>query len=167
VVLEQSDFGVQSGSGIESDDYEVLYNKDLEVGDSIEGEVYLSEIKDHKSEEDGTESRVFSLIITDHTNEQKWIISFWNPKEVEGGKKIYGKKPFKVYRLIDDFLSGIFGVPKLETPYHSVIFEVFREGINSKVLSVKAKAIQAGHRLSTSPDIEITEVVNNVPEQEV
>ena len=162
MVLEQRDFGVESGSGTD-DDYEVLYNKDLGEGDTIEGEVYLSEIKDHTSEE-GEQSRVFSLIITDHEKEEKWIISYWNPKEVEGGK-IYGKKPYKVYRLIDDFLGGLFGLPLKEIPYHSVVFDKFRDGINSKVLSVKAKAIPAGHRLSTSPDIEYSDVVQNTVEE--
>lgn len=162
VLVDQSSFGVEKSSR-ETDGYTALYNKDLEPGDTITGEVFLSDLEDYEGD-DGSRSRRMFLVITDHEMEEKWVIGFWNPKEIDEEdrpKKIYGKKGGKLYNLIDNILSGLFpdAVKPQTAGYHSVVFDAFRDGVNSKILSVTAVAVAPTHRLATNSNIEITKVV--------
>ncbi|MCE7699706.1 MAG: hypothetical protein K8E24_013135 [Methanobacterium paludis] len=161
-MVELGDFGVRSNSAQDDDNYEVYYNSDLEPGDMIEGEVFLSEIKDHENAETGEKSKLLTLVITSHEEEEKWVVTYWNPKlftdDVPTGM-LYGKKGGKLYLLIDSILSSMFkDVEKGEAGYHSVDFEKFREGINSKILSVHAEAIKPTHFNAKAPNIVVTSV---------
>lgn len=161
-MVDLNDFGVKdSGSNYEDDGYEVYYPKDIEPGDIIEGEIFLSEVKPWESPEGETQMKM-SVIITSHEEEEKWIYTFWNPKlytdDVPTGM-LYAKKGGKLYLFIDSLLSSMFkDVVRDESKYHSVDFVKFRESINNKILSVTAQAIKPTHFNAKAPNIIVTNV---------
>lgn len=155
--MDEGDFGVRSGSGNYNEgeeDYEVSYLSDLEEGDALEGEVYMSKIQDSEK----TGDPFFNLIITNHDLEEKWVITFWKPKMVEEETVMYAKKPYRNYQLIDSILCAMFDKERESAPYHSVVFETFRDAVNNKILSVKAEVVKSQHALSKKGDLVITSV---------
>lgn len=140
--LDDFGAGKQAGEYEDTEDYEVSYRSDLEPGDTFKGEVFMSELK--KSESEATFGKpFFNIVITNHELEEKWVITYWTPNEkalAEGN--YYGKKGGAHYVLIDSILSTLFGTPRDEAKYHSVIFDKFRDGINSKIVSVDVEMIE-------------------------
>lgn len=147
------DFGVKAKGG-DTDDYDVLYSKDLEPGDTFTGEAFLSEIKIS----DYDDKPYMVLVITNHDLEEKWVINYKNPKVVvdnDGTELFYGKKGGKLYTLIDSLLSALFDITPGEAKYHSVVAETFRDAINSKVISVDVEAVESLHPLAKAPIVRV------------
>lgn len=154
--MDEGDFGVRSGSKDYEDEenYEVSYLSDLESGDVLEGEIYMSKIQDSEK----TGDPFFNIIITNHDLEEKWVITFWKPKMVEDGTVMYAKKPYRNYQLIDSMLCAMFGKEREAAPYQSVVFDKFRDAINNMVLNVKAEIVDSQHALSKKGDLVFTSV---------
>ena len=134
--MDLDDFGAGKNTNFEgSEDYDVFYIGDLDIGDTFTGEIFMSDIRfNEKLEKDA-----FTVVITNHDNEEKHVFSYISPTMVEEGTKLYGRKGSKAYELIDSILSGMFNTKRNDVKYHSVVFEQFREGVNSKIYLLRGK----------------------------
>lgn len=136
------DLGIQKGNtSFADEDYEATYLSELEEGNEITGEVYISEIK--TSEFRGNEIHQFYLIITDHENKKKWVCgintSVYTNDDVVS---IYGAKGGRVYQLIDSLNHALNGTELEQLESYSVVFDTFRDTVNEKVDKVTVKAVQ-------------------------
>lgn len=155
VGLDDFGAGAQGGDFEDTEDFEVYYRSDLEPGDTFKGEIFMSELK--KSEAEATHGKpFFNIVITNHEQEEKWVVTYWSPNEDAMAKgNYYGKKGGAHYMLIDGILACLFGTDRNEAKYHSVIFEKFREGINNKIVSVEAEMVEPSGR-GVHPVLSIT-----------
>lgn len=135
------DFGA-GPSGQDTDDYEVYYRSELEPGDTFKGEIFMSDIRVSEAETTYGQ-KLFNIVITNHDLEEKWIITYWSPNEDALSQgNYYGKKGGAHYVLIDSILSCLFDTPRDEAKYHTVVFEKFREGVNSRIGMVEAEMLE-------------------------
>jgi hypothetical protein len=156
--ISMGDMGVRQGGDYEEDDYEAFYPKDITVGELMEGEVYMTDMKE--TPEEGTP--FFMIIVTNHDAEKKWLLSYFNPSIYTNEGKpdvLYGKKDGKIYVLIDSLLSKLFkDVEAGTSPDWTVEFDKFRETINNKIQSVKVEAVQSSHFAAKNPNFKVVSV---------
>ena len=186
--MDEGDFGIGasagSGEGFENtDDYHTKYTRPtddpdigvIEPGDKIKGEIYIGELKVAKNG-----SVFFSVIITDHEEEEKWIVSYFSPTLIlngevikdmdaveavergEEGIELYGKNGGRPYIFMDTLLGGLFGKPIGEAPYHKAIFDKLRQGVNNNVLGVEAEMIESSHPLAKSGTLKFNKIEKSV-----
>ncbi len=182
--MEESDFGVGlgggSGEGFENtDDYLVKYPTPsddpdvgvIEIGDTIEGEIFIGELKVAKNG-----NVFFSVVITNHEEEEKWIVSYFSPtlilndkvikdleaaEAVENGEEgivLYGQKGGRPYIFMDTLLGNLFNKPMGENKYHSALFDKLREGVNNSVLGVEAEMIESSHPLAKAGTLRFNKI---------
>lgn len=172
--MEESDFGIGvgggSGEGFENtDDYLVKYPKPsddpdigvIEPGEKLQGEIFIGELKVAKNG-----NVFFSVIVTSHEEEEKWVVTYFSPtlilndkiikdidamEAVERGEEgivLYGKKGGRPYILMDTLMGNLFNKPIGEAPYQSAQFDKFRQGVNNMVLGVEAEMLEPTHPLA-------------------
>ncbi|MGB9938041.1 MAG: hypothetical protein ACPK7O_10010 [Methanobacterium sp.] len=149
------DLGIQRGSSnFDDEDYDATYLSELEVGDEISGEIYISEIKTQEFR--GNEINQFYLIITDHDNKKKWVCgintSVYTNDDIVS---IYGAKGGRVYQLIDSLNHTLNDTQLNQLESYSVVFDTFRETVNDKVDKVTAKAVQPSNPNAKTPNVAI------------
>lgn len=151
------DLGIQKGNtSFADEDYNTAYLSELDVGDEITGEIYISELKTQEFR--GNEIQQFYLIITDHENKKKWVCGintsvYTNDNVVS----IYGAKGGRVYQLIDSLNHSLNGTELNQLESYSVIFDTFRETINEKVDKVTVQAVQSNNPNAKTPNISVVE----------
>ncbi|MEW6655021.1 MAG: hypothetical protein AB1394_16350 [Bacteroidota bacterium] len=155
------DLGIQKGNiSFEDEDYETIYLSDVEVGNEITGEIYISELK--TKEFKGNEFQQFYLIITDRENKQKWVCgintSVYTNNDIVS---IYGAKGGRVYQLIDSLNHSLNGTELEQLESYSVVFDTFRESINEKVEKVTVKAVQPSNPNAKTPNLSVVKAVEN------
>ena len=151
------DLGIQKGNtSFADEDYKTTYLSEVEVGNEITGEIYLSEIKTQDFK--GNEINQFYLIITDHENKQKWVCgintSVYTNDDIVS---IYGAKGGRVYQLIDSLSHALNGTELNQLESYSVVFDTFRETINEKVDKVTIKAVQPSNPNAKTPNLSVVE----------
>jgi len=149
------DLGIQKGNTSYADeDYETIYLSDVEIGNEITGEIYISELK--TKEFKGNEFNQFYLIIKDHKNKQKWVCSINTSVYTNNDiVSIYGTKGGRVYQLIDSLNHALNGTELEQLESYSVIFETFRETVNEKVDKVTIKAVQSSNPNAKTPNLSV------------
>ncbi len=150
------DLGIQKGStGFVDEDYTTIYLSDLEVGDEITGEVYISELK--TKEFKGNEFQHFYLIIKDHKNKQKWVCSINTSVYTNNDVvSIYGAKGGRVYLLIDSLNHALNDTELNQLESYSVVFETFKDTVNGRVEEVTVKAVEPSNPNAKTPNLQIT-----------
>ncbi len=151
------DIGISKG-GKEgnTDDYEVKYLSQLEAGDTIEGEIHITDIKE--GEIKGKPINQFYLILTDHKNEKKWVCGMiTSVYDNSGVIKIYGEKGGRIYTLIDTINNALNGTGVDQIESYSVVYETFQDTVNTKLDTVFAKAVQPSNTGAKSMNIAIEE----------
>jgi hypothetical protein len=182
--VEEGDFGVGMGGGSgegfeDTSDYFTKYPTPsddpdvgvIEPGEIIQGEIYIGELKVAKNG-----NVFFSVIITNHEEEEKWVVSYFSPtlilndkvikdleaaEAVEAGEEgivLYGRKGGRPYVFLDTLLSGLFGKPAGESKYHSALFKKLRDGVNNNVLGVEAEMIPSSHPLAKAGTLKFNKV---------
>jgi hypothetical protein len=153
------DLGIQKGNiSFEDEDYETIYLSDVEVGNEITGEIYISELK--TKEFKGNEFQQFYLIITDRENKQKWVCGINTSVYTNDGiVSIYGAKGGRVYQLIDSLSHALNSTELEQLESYSVVFNTFRETINEKVEKVTVKAVQPSNPNAKTPNLSVVEAV--------
>ncbi|MEN4017277.1 MAG: hypothetical protein PQ975_03325 [Methanobacterium sp.] len=156
------DLGIQKGNiSFEDEDYETIYLSDVEVGNEITGEIYISELK--TKEFKGNEFQQFYLIITDRENKQKWVCGINTSVYTNDGiVSIYGAKGGRVYQLIDSLSHALNGTELEQLESYSVVFNTFRETINEKVEKVTVKAVQPSNPNAKTPNLSVVEAVEKL-----
>lgn len=156
------DLGIQKGNiSFEDEDYETIYLSDVEVGNEITGEIYISELK--TKEFKGNEFQQFYLIITDRENKQKWVCGINTSVYTNDGiVSIYGAKGGRVYQLIDSLSHALNGTELEQLESYSVVFNTFRETINEKVEKVRVKAVQSSNPNAKTPNLSVVEAVEKL-----
>lgn len=149
------DLGIQKGStSFADEDYKTTYLSELEVGNEITGEIYLSELKTQEFR--GNEIQQFYLIVTDHDNKQKWVCgintSVYTNDDVV---TIYGAKGGRVYQLIDSLNHALNDTELEQLESYSVVFDTFRETVNEKVDNVTVKAVQPSNPNAKTPNLSV------------
>ena len=149
------DLGIQNGNtSFQDEDYKTAYLSELEIGDEITGEIYLSELKTHEFR--GNEIQQFYLIVTDHENKQKWVCgintSVYTNDDVV---TIYGAKGGRVYQIIDSLNHALNGTELEQLESYSVVFDTFRETVNEKVDKVTVKTVQSSNANAKAPNLSI------------
>lgn len=149
------DLGIQKGtSSFKDEDYETTYLSELEVGDEITGEIYISELKTHEFR--GNEIQQFYIIITDHDNKQKWVCgintSVYTNDDVV---TIYGAKGGRVYQFIDSLNHALNDTEMEQLESYSVVFDTFRTTVNEKVDKVTVKTIQSSNPNAKTPNLTV------------
>jgi hypothetical protein len=149
------DLGIQKvNTSYADEDYETIYLSDVEVGNEISGEIYISELK--TKEFKGTEFQQFYLIIKDHENKQKWVCSINSSVYTNNDiVSIYGAKGGRVYQLIDSLNHALNDTELEQLESYSVVFETFRETINEKVDKVTIKAVQSSNPNAKTPNLSV------------
>jgi hypothetical protein len=147
------DLGIQKGNTSYADeDYETIYLSDVEIGNEITGEIYVSELK--TKEFKGNEFQQFYLIIKDHENKQKWVCSINTSVYTnEDIVSIYGAKGGRVYQLIDTLNHALNDTELEQLESYSVVFDTFRETVNEKVDKVTIKAVQPSNPNAKTPNL--------------
>jgi len=182
--MEEGDFGVGMGGGSgegfeDTSDYLTKYPTPsddpdvglIEPGDILQGEIYIGELKVARNG-----NVFFSVIITSHEEEEKWVVSYFSPTLILNGKVIkdmeaaeavengeegivmYGRKGGRPYVFMDSLLSGLFDKPLGEAQYHSALFEKLREGVNNNVLGVEAEMTESTHPLAKAGTLRFNKV---------
>lgn len=149
------DLGIQkANTSFADEDYETIYLSDVEVGNEITGEVYISELK--TKEFKGNEFQQFYLIIKDHENKQKWVCSINTSVYVNDDVvSIYGAKGGRVYQLIDSLSHALNDTELEQLESYSVVFDTFRETINEKVDKITVKAVQPSNLHAKTPNLSV------------
>jgi hypothetical protein len=149
------DLGIQNGNTSYADeDYETIYLSDVEIGNEITGEIYISELK--TKEFKGNEFQQFYLIIKDHENKQKWVCSINTSVYTNNDiVSIYGAKGGRVYLLIDSLSHALNGTELDQLESYSVVFDTFRDTINEKVDKVTIKAVQSNNPNAKTPNLSV------------
>jgi len=151
------DLGIQKKNiSFEDEDYETIYLSDVEVGNKITGEIYISKLK--TKEFKGNEFQQFYLIITDRENKKKWVCGinasvYTNNDTV----KIYGAKGGRVYQLIDSLNHALNNTKLNQLESYSVVFDTFKETVNEKVEKVTVKAVQPSNSNAKIPNLSVVE----------
>jgi len=151
------DLGIQKGNtSFKDEDYETAYLSELEVGDELTGEIYLSELKTQEFR--GNEIQQFYLIVTDHENKKKWVCgintSVYKNDDVIS---IYGAKGGRVYQLIDSLNHVLNGTELGHLESYSVVFDTFRDTVNEKVDNITVKAVQSNNPNAKTPNLIVVE----------
>jgi hypothetical protein len=149
------DLGIQKGNtNFKDEDYETAYLSELEVGDELTGEIYLSELKTQEFR--GNEIQQFYLIITDHDNKKKWVCglntSVYKNDDIVS---IYGAKGGRVYQFIDSLNHALNGTELDHLESYSVVFETFRDTVNEKVDNITVKAVQSSNPNAKTPNLSV------------
>ncbi len=153
--MAEMNFG-QVGGGQDTEDYDGEFLSDLAPGESLTGEVYITDLM--VSEKNGKE--YFTMIVTNHEDEKKWIISlFPSVYEDAKGDKIYGKKGGRLYIFLDSFLSLVTSQEANTADNRTVFFEQFKEQVNEHVSEVTVETVASTHALAESPNIAFKSVV--------
>jgi len=155
------DLGIQKGNiSFEDEDYETIYLSDVEVGNEITGEIYISELK--TKEFKGNEFQQFYLIITDRENKQKWVCGINTSAYTNNDiVSIYGAKGGRVYQLIDSLNHSLNGTELEQLESYSVVFDTFRESINENVEKVTVKAVQPSNPNAKTPNLSVVKALEN------
>lgn len=160
--MNDINLGVNKGNKKETDEYETYFNGDIEIGQKMKGEVYITEKTMH--EESGKPK--FSVIINDHDLEETYVLTYFGASFFEEDTVLYGKQGSKVYNLLDPIISQIYDQEPDVEKYRSVEFETFRDAINQKVQSIEVEALEPTHALAKNPLFHVTNVVLFPSEEE-
>lgn len=143
-------FGERTGED-KTAEYETYFKNEIEYGHEFEGEVYLGELKENEK----FEGSRFSLVVTNHKLEEKYILTYnlkeTYPNEEKDGKKniVYGKKGGKTYNLLDKVICTFNKEQKEgELKSRSVDFDDFRESFNKHINTMRFRADESTNAMA-------------------
>jgi hypothetical protein len=144
------DFGIATED--ETEDYSTKLLSELAPGDEITGELLIGEFKTLPM--DNREIAEFYIIISDHKNDQKWVVEFSTPYFPETGN-IYGEKGGVFYSFIDSLNHVVNGTPRNWQDNYSVNFHQFRKTVNNHLTMITLKAVPPVNPSAKSVNLEI------------
>jgi hypothetical protein len=139
--MNLNDFGVvNSGSRGQkkTENYKSIYMQEIAINDHIIGELSISPM------ENSDYGERFYIWVTNHEDEEEWVINIQNPYRIEENDKIYAKNG-RLYVFLDSFFRKLLGEKYVERKHFTFDFDEFRENVNKLNAVVTVQAVESGN----------------------